>query len=51
MLRSVLSYVLEVVGVLLVAFVAGFNFGWSWGLLPVAVYLLVLGVTMDGGRS
>ena len=50
MQRTVLSYLFEVLGVLLIGFAVGFNFGWSWAAVPVAVYLLVLGV-MVGGRS
>jgi ABC-type polysaccharide/polyol phosphate export permease len=48
--RMVLSYLLEAVGMLGIAVVVGVNFGWTWGVLPVAVYLLILGVTL-GSRS
>jgi hypothetical protein len=53
-MRAVLSYVFEILGVLLVGFVLAWNLGWSWGLIPVAVYLLVLGFTVnttDGGNG
>ena len=50
MVRTVVSYVLEAVGVLLVALVLFVNFGWSWAVAPVAIYLLVLGVQLGGDR-
>lgn len=51
MSRTVLSYLLEALGVLGIALVVGVVFGIVWAVLPVAVYLLVLGFTVDGGRS
>lgn len=47
--RVALSYVFEVLAVVLVGLVVWVNFGWSWALLPVAAYLLVLGVTVERG--
>ena len=48
--RTVLSYVLEAVGVLLFALILFINFGWSWALLPIAVYVFVIGISVDRGR-
>lgn len=50
MVRTVLSYILEAIAVLLIGLVLFVNFGWSWALVPVALYLLVLGVTFGGRR-
>lgn len=49
MVTRVLSYVFEAVGVFLLAGVVGAEFGWPWAAVPVAVYLLLLGFSLDRG--
>lgn len=49
MLRTTIGYVLEVVGVLLIAVALVFLFGAAWGLIPVGVYVIVTGVMVGSG--
>lgn len=51
MIRTVAGYVLEILGVLLVAVALVFLFGWAWGLVPVGVYVIVTGVMVGSGGS
>lgn len=50
MIRTVASFVLEVVGVLLIALALVFLFGWAWGLIPVGVYVIITGVIVGSDR-
>lgn len=49
MVRTVLSYLFEALGVVVLAVALWVLFGWAWALVPVGVFLLVLGFTVDGG--
>lgn len=51
MIRQVLSYVLEAVGVVILALGLVFLFGWAWGLVPVGVYVTLTGVMLGNGRQ
>jgi hypothetical protein len=48
-IRTVAGYVLEIVGVLLIALALVFLFGPAWGLIPVGVYVIVTGVMVGSG--
>lgn len=50
MVWTVLGYVLEVVGVCIIAAALGFLFGWAWALIPVGVYVVITGVMIGSNR-
>ncbi len=51
MVRTVLGYVLEVIGVLILALGMVLLFGWAWGLIPVGVYVIITGVIVGSNRQ
>lgn len=51
MIRTVVGYVLEVLGVVLIALALVFLFGWAWGLIPVGVYVTLTGVMLGSSRT
>lgn len=50
MIRTVLGYVLEALGVVILALGLVFLFGPAWGLIPVGVYVTLTGI-MVGNRT
>ena len=49
--RSLISDVLELLGVVVIAAVLWVEVGWLWALIPVSVFLIVFGVMLGrGGR-
>lgn len=50
-MRALVSYVLEAVGVVILALALVFLFGWAWGLVPVGVYVTLTGIMLGNGRQ
>lgn len=50
-IRMVAGYVLEALGVVILAVALTFLFGWAWGLIPVGVYVIVTGIMLGSVRQ